>query len=76
MYCPELHFSEFTSAVADMKNSVAVRYFFSFTFFLLDKNMLLCVFWIMCSSVDSCLKVLPVGCNLLEMDRIRTSQTI
>lgn len=23
-YCPELHFSEFTSAVADMKNSCAV----------------------------------------------------
>ena len=23
-YCPELHFSEFNSAVADMKNSVAV----------------------------------------------------
>jgi len=23
-YCPELHFSEFASAVADMKNSVAV----------------------------------------------------
>ncbi|NXU02006.1 PEPL1 aminopeptidase, partial [Buphagus erythrorhynchus] len=31
VYCPELHFSEFTSAVADMKNSVAVR-FFSFKF--------------------------------------------
>jgi leucyl aminopeptidase len=25
VYCPELHFSEFTSALADMKNSVAVR---------------------------------------------------
>ncbi len=24
VYCPELHFSEFTSAMADMKNSVAV----------------------------------------------------
>jgi probable aminopeptidase NPEPL1 len=24
-YCPELHFSEYASAVADMKNSVAVR---------------------------------------------------
>lgn len=24
VYCPELHFSEFASAVADMKNSVAV----------------------------------------------------
>lgn len=24
VYCPELHFTEFTSAVADMKNSVAV----------------------------------------------------
>lgn len=24
VYCPELHFSEFNSAVADMKNSVAV----------------------------------------------------
>lgn len=24
VYCPELHFSEFTSAIADMKNSVAV----------------------------------------------------
>lgn len=30
VYCPELHFSEFTSAVADMKNSVAVRFIFSF----------------------------------------------
>jgi len=26
VYCPELHFSEFTSALADMKNSVAVRH--------------------------------------------------
>jgi len=25
VYCPELHFSEFTSAIADMKNSVADR---------------------------------------------------
>lgn len=25
VYCPELHFSEYTSAVADMKNSVSVR---------------------------------------------------
>jgi len=25
VYCPELHFSEFASALADMKNSVAVR---------------------------------------------------
>lgn len=24
IYCPELHFSEFASAIADMKNSVAV----------------------------------------------------
>lgn len=24
VYCPELHFNEFSSAVADMKNSVAV----------------------------------------------------
>ena len=24
-YCPELHFNEFASAVADMKNSVAVN---------------------------------------------------
>lgn len=24
VYCPELHFSEFASSVADMKNSVAV----------------------------------------------------
>lgn len=24
VYCPELHFQEFTSAIADMKNSVAV----------------------------------------------------
>lgn len=24
VYCPELHFSEFASAIADMKNSVAV----------------------------------------------------
>lgn len=26
VYCPELHFSEFTSAMADMKNSVAVSH--------------------------------------------------
>ncbi|XP_054288440.1 probable aminopeptidase NPEPL1 [Macrosteles quadrilineatus] len=26
VYCPELHFSEFTSAIADMKNSVADRH--------------------------------------------------
>lgn len=25
VYCPELHFCEFSSSVADMKNSVAVR---------------------------------------------------
>lgn len=25
VYCPELHFSEFASSVADMKNSVAVK---------------------------------------------------
>ena len=25
-YCPELHFSEFNSSVADMKNSVAVSH--------------------------------------------------
>lgn len=25
VYCPELHFSEFASSLADMKNSVAVR---------------------------------------------------
>lgn len=24
VYCPELHFSEFSSSIADMKNSVAV----------------------------------------------------
>ncbi len=28
IYCPELHFSEFHSAVADMKNSSAVRFRF------------------------------------------------
>lgn len=27
VYCPELHFSEFSSSVADMKNSVAVSEF-------------------------------------------------
>lgn len=27
VYCPELHFSEFASSVADMKNSVAVSSF-------------------------------------------------
>lgn len=27
-YCPELHFPEFSSAIADMKNSVAVSNFF------------------------------------------------
>jgi len=27
IYCPELHFSEFASAIADMKNSVAVSTF-------------------------------------------------
>ncbi len=26
IYCPELHYTEFTSAVADMKNSSAVSY--------------------------------------------------
>lgn len=26
VYCPELHFTEFTSAIADMKNSVAVSF--------------------------------------------------
>lgn len=26
VYCPELHFSEFNSAMADMKNSVAVSF--------------------------------------------------
>lgn len=50
LYCPELHFSEFASAVADMKNSVAVsswllsilklifniaNSFINFTFFIL-----------------------------------------
>lgn len=34
VYCPELHFSEFTSAVADMKNSVAVRFIFSFNCYI------------------------------------------
>lgn len=34
VYCPELHFSEFTSAVADMKNSVAVRVIFSFNYYI------------------------------------------
>lgn len=30
IYCPELHFSEYASAMADMKNSVAVSgYFFN-----------------------------------------------
>lgn len=24
LYCPELHFSDFTSAIADMKNSLTV----------------------------------------------------
>lgn len=34
-YCPELHFPEFSSAIADMKNSVAVSNFFSFkTFYI------------------------------------------
>ena len=28
IYCPELHFSEFASAVADMKNSCAVSRLF------------------------------------------------
>lgn len=33
VYAPELHFSEFASSVADMKNSVAVSIFFFFVFF-------------------------------------------
>lgn len=33
VYCPELHFSEFSSAVADMKNSVAVSFLIPHTFF-------------------------------------------
>lgn len=28
-FCPELHFSEYASVIADMKNSVAVSYYFS-----------------------------------------------
>ena len=31
VYCPELHFVEFLSAVADMKNSVAVRFGVSYS---------------------------------------------
>ena len=27
IYCPELHFNEFSSAIADMKNSTSVSYF-------------------------------------------------
>lgn len=37
VYCPELHFSEFASSVADMKNSVGVSinlYYVSFFFLL------------------------------------------
>ena len=36
-FCPEFHFSEFNSAVADMKNSVAVRLSY-FIFILLKQN--------------------------------------
>jgi leucyl aminopeptidase len=32
-FCPEFHFNEFASAVADMKNSVAVSFFFFFFFY-------------------------------------------
>lgn len=35
VYCPELHFCELSSSVADMKNSVAVRLFLIFTAFLI-----------------------------------------
>lgn len=31
-YSPELHFSEFASAIADMKNSVAVRFINDYVF--------------------------------------------
>lgn len=33
-FTPELHFSEFSSALADMKNSVAVSFSFIFLFFI------------------------------------------
>lgn len=31
VYCPELHFCEFSSSVADMKNSVGVRFWIVFS---------------------------------------------
>lgn len=43
IYCPELHFTEFTSALADMKNSVAVR-----IFFYLIHEILLFPYWRFC----------------------------
>jgi Cytosol aminopeptidase family, catalytic domain len=53
-FCPEFHFSEFASAVADMKNSVAVSFFcihfradFSIrTFFLGSKQCHFVLRWI------------------------------
>lgn len=42
VYCPELHFSEFASSLADMKNSVAVRLSLIFIKYILYyKSMLL-----------------------------------
>lgn len=41
VYCPELHFSEFASSVADMKNSVGVSTFFFNRFSISSYNFLL-----------------------------------
>ena len=49
VYCPELHFSEFASAVADMKNSSAVC-FYSFKpttiiimYYIVSDKVLFCI---------------------------------
>lgn len=43
VYCPELHFSEFASSVADMKNSVAVSIFVCVCLFFLNCLFILLV---------------------------------
>lgn len=45
VYCPELHFSEFASALADMKNSVAVRLTITFCVILnIKKKIYIIIF--------------------------------
>lgn len=41
-FCPEFHFSEFNSAVADMKNSVAVRLYTQTLIVCVQFNSFIC----------------------------------